>query len=801
MQIIKDPTIPWINNRNNFLIAEIPNLHPSSINYLKYWKQEKKRCIEGYWGIDDPEVDITPLSIEDKHYGGSQFRYMPPKLYWYVNYGTIRHRPDYLPKTAPKIKIRPYLRDFEWAYFYNELEARGFSGFENDDEFSCNYMLQDPEKFTDEEILHTCKDRNDNIIPLKYSNYFNKEGKRKTFMHPREYLRLIFEKPMGLPIYENHAMNFMLLGSRGGGKSFMTAAICAHEWLFDGAKYYNEDSIKNPAVVEVLVGAAISSKSSEILGKVNDMLEDMPGAYSEETVHPFYKEHAGSLAPNNFKNPYRHEYEKKVAGKWKKYGSGSKILHATFTVENPEAAAGTRPGLIIIEEVGLMPNILTVHGSNTAAQMTDGVVKFGSSVYIGTGGNVEKIMESELIFRDPKGFSMLEFNDIWEGNGKIGWFVPAYYMDGNFKDKNGNTRLAEAIAVYERRRIEKKKAKSSSAIDLEMMNYPLKPSEMFINKKGNRFPIAELKQQLVEVQTRTSDYADKHWTGELMFDSKGELKFKPKDANLVVKDYPILDNRNKEGILEIFEMPKRTQHGDVFPNRYYLGTDTYDDDESSTNSLGCVLVIDAFTKRIVAEFTGRPSTNEFYEITRKLTLFYNGLNNYENNKKGLYWHYEKKKSLNLLAETPESLKDEANVNIRKVGNTKYGTPVGGSKHVFNYGIQLIESWLEENATGKEEGVSNVYVQRSEGLLKELIAFNPDPAYNFDRIMALIMVLIMVEDQYRRIEQEKENQSKPRTSELSDDRFFNKNYDKSAYKLNERRLERRKNKILFPNQVT
>jgi hypothetical protein len=364
----------------------------------------------------------------------------------------------------------------------------------------------------------------------------------------------------------------------------MTAGTCAHEWLFDGAKYYNEDSIKNPAVVEVLVGAAISSKSSEILGKVSDMLEDMPGAYSEESVHPFYKEHSGTLAPNNFKNPYRHEYDKKVAGKWKKYGSGSKILHATFTVENPEAAAGTRPGLIIIEEVGLMPNILIVHGSNTAAQMTDGVVKFGSSIYIGTGGNVEKIMESELIFRDPKGFAMLEFDDIWEGNGKIGWFVPAYYMDGNFKDKNGNTRLAEAIEVYEKRRVEKKKAKSSSAIDLEMMNYPLKPSEMFINKKGNRFPIAELKQQLVEVQTRTADYADKHWTGELIFNSKGELQFKPKDANLVVKEYPVLDNRNKEGLIEIFEMPKRTQHGDVFPNRYYLGTDTYDDDESSTNS-------------------------------------------------------------------------------------------------------------------------------------------------------------------------------------------------------------------------
>lgn len=798
MQIIRDKTIPVINNRNNFLIKDIPNLHPSSVRYLKYWKQEKKRCIEGYWGIDDGDINCGPLDIEYNEINTDKYRFMPPKLYWYVNYGTIKHRPDHLPKTAPKIKIRPYLRDFEWAYFYNELEARGFSGFELDDEYSCNHMLKNPDEYTDIELEQVCLDHNGIIIDFKYSNYFKSDGTRKTYVDPREYVRRLFDKPLGRIIYENEAKNFMLLGSRGGGKSFMTAGTAAQEWLFDGAKYYDEESIKNPAVVEVLVGAAISSKSSEILSKFKDMIENMPGSYSLDSVHPFYKESSGSLAPNNFKNPYRHEYEKKIAGKWKKCGSGSKILHATFTIENPEAAAGTRPGLIIVEEVGLAPNILTVHGSNEAAQMTDGIVKFGTSIYIGTGGNIEKIIESETIFRDPKGFSMLEFDDVWEGNGKIGWFVPAYYMDGNYKDRNGNTRLEEAIEVYEKRRVVKKKSKSSTSIDLEMMNYPLKPSEMFINKLGNRFPIAELKQQLVDVQTKTSEYRDKHWTGILVFNKEGKLEFKPKDDNLVVRDYPILDNKGKEGMIEIFEMPKRNQQGNVFAKRYYLGTDTYDDDESSTNSLGSVLVMDSWTQRIVAEFTGRPSTTEFYEVTRKLTIFYNGINNYENNKKGLFWHYEKKKSLNILAETPRSLKDEANVGIRHVGNTRYGTPVGGSKGVQKYGIQLIEAWLDSQASGKEEGVSNVYMIRSEGLLKELITYNPDPSYNFDRIMALIMTLILSEDQYRLIEQEKENQSKPKSSALSDDSFFNKNYEGNKFSYNQQKLEKRSKKIMFPS---
>jgi hypothetical protein len=799
MQIIRDTTIPIINNRDNFLIKEIPVLHPSSVKYLKYWKQEKKRCIEGFWGIDNELYDLDPLNIDLEDHNNGSFRFMPPKLYWYVNYGTIKHRPDHLPRTAPKIKIRPYLRDLEWAFFYNELEARGFSGFEKDEIYSCNIYLKDPDEYTDMEFEEMSKDRNGKIIDIKWSNYFKPDGTRKEYVPVRQYVRQIFDKPLGVCIYENEAKNMMLLGSRGGGKSFLTAAVGAHEWLFDGAKYYNEESVKNPAVVEVLVGSAISSKSSEILSKLSDMLENMPGSYNKDTVHPFYKEHSGNLLPNNFKNAYRHEYEKKVSGKWKKFGSQSRIYHAVFTVENPEAAAGTRPGIIIVEEVGLCPNILIVHGSNEAAQMTDGVVKFGTSIYIGTGGNVEKIIESELIFRDPRGFSMLEFDDIWEGNGKIGWFVPAYYMDGTFKDRNGNTRLEEAMLVYEKRRREKKKSKSSSSLDLEMMNYPIKPSEMFINKLGNKFPIAELKQQLLEVQTKTNEYRDKHWTGNLVFNKKGELDFKPDDDNKVVRDYPILDNRNKEGLIEFFEMPKRGQDGYIFSNRYFLGTDTYDDDESSTNSLGSILVMDAWTKRVVAEFTGRPSATEFYEITRKLTLFYNGINNYENNKKGLFWHYEKKKSLNVLAETPELLKDEANVKLGTVGNTRYGTPVGGSNAVKRYGIQLIEALLEEQAFGKTEGISNVQTIRSEGLLKELISYNPDPTYNFDRIMAFIMVLILVEDRYRTIEQEHQNSSMPKEKDLSNDNFFNKNFRDPSY-TNNLRIKEREKKILYPPNI-
>ncbi len=57
-----------IINKDAYLLKEIPQLHPASEEYLLFWREEKKRCIEGYW------------------VGGV---WMPGNLYFYVNYWTI----------------------------------------------------------------------------------------------------------------------------------------------------------------------------------------------------------------------------------------------------------------------------------------------------------------------------------------------------------------------------------------------------------------------------------------------------------------------------------------------------------------------------------------------------------------------------------------------------------------------------------------------------------------------------------------------------------------------------------------
>lgn len=752
-----------IKNRKNFLISEVPKLHPQSLGYLKYWKRHKKRIIEGMWSQDNANISINvdeDLSKDVLKSKGA-WRFMPGNLYFYVNFGIILHRPADAPKSAPKSKIRPLLRDIDWELFYNLLEARGFSGFADDEQYSCNLELTN-KKFKGEHDK-TC---------------FNSKGELKEYIEPNTYLRKLHNVPLGIPLYENMAKDFFWFACRGIGKSFsIGVGTILHELITDGAKAYTENSRKNPAKVELFVGAALSSKSSDLLAKTKQGMENLPGDWEEGefyTPSPLAKTMSGALGPNNMKKPWSNLYEKKVGGTWKSYGSGSNIKHGIYTSENPEAAAGGRYALAVVEEWGLLGNSLTVHGSNTATMM-DYPWKFGTGVWIGTGGNVEKIQEGEIMFRNPKGFEALSFPDLWESSGDIGWFVPAYYGMNDFKDDNGNTNVFAAMEFIDDRRAEKRKSKDSSALSLEMMNYPIVPSEMFLNAKGAMFPQAELKAQLANITSRPQEYENAHYHGDLVWDDKGLLKWQRTSAQKLERQYPIDNNKDRPGVIEIIEMPKKDNSGNVLTNRYIQGTDTYDDDESKTTSLGSTFVMDTWTERIVAEYTGRRGTKDFYEITRKLNIFYKTIHNYEQNKKGLYTYYDQKNSTHLLCDTPESLKDVADITISKIGNKRKGTYA--SKPINAYGLRLILDWLTSPAYGEDEHseIMNLHTLRNEGLIRELMNFNTDG--NFDRVSAMIMVMIIKEERIKFVERKQ----RQKVATLLDDDFFSRNFEQRIQK--------------------
>jgi len=108
-------------------------------------------------------------------------------------------------------------------------------------------------------------------------------------------------------------------------------------------------------------------------------------------------------------------------------------------------------------------------------------------------------------------------------------------------------------------------------------------------------------------------------------------------------------------------------------------------------SLGSVWVLDLWTDSIVAEYTGRPMTaEEFYEICRRMCLFYNGRMNYENNKKGLFGHFSSRNSLYLLTDILDFLKDKQMMK-EGTGNKAKGT--NASAPINAYARNLLRGWL------------------------------------------------------------------------------------------------------------
>lgn len=733
----RERVFPIIEARDNFLLKEVPNHHPSSAKYISFWREQKKRCIEGFWGIDS------------KKDSGRIWRFMTPNLYFYVNFGTILHKSANAPKTSPKKKMRPYLRDLEWAFFYNYAEARGFSGFELDDEYTCN---------RDAELYHKGLKLQDDV----HFTCIDINGDVKTFIPVRDYIRKKWDRPMGKPLYFNTAKNLLWLGARGGGKSYSVAVgVILHEILFDGVRDYDEESMRDLPVAEVFVGAAMASKSSEILKKTKMAMEELPGVWAknteDEVPSPFYKQMSGTLEPNNMKSAWRHEYDKKVAGKWRKFGSGSHVYHGIWTTENPEAAAGTRPGVIVCDEIGLLSNSIQVHSSNNACQVSDGTERFGSSVYMGTGGNVEKIVQTEIMFRDPEGFEFLAFEDEWENSGHICWFTPATYMDLSYKDDNGNTKESEAESHYLKRRERAKKARSKTALDLEMMNFPLVPSEMFLNIGASKFPVADIKFRYSELIAGDSKELGSTWKGFFRIGEGGSIEWKNEDV-YPIYDYPLKSVDQFTGCVNIFEMPMKGHDGKIPYGIYIGGYDPIDDDDNSDidRSLQSFWLMNTITDRIVLEYSARTRhATEFYEQVRRALIFYNGTVNYENQKKGFYAYMKNKNGLHLLADTPSILKDYDMQKSSGEGNKSKGT--SANLAVNNWGIELQIEWLEKEAYGLEDKM-NLQTIKSPAYLRECILF--DGHRNTDRISSIGMLMIHREDVLKRTMSIKDRMDKP-----------------------------------------
>lgn len=467
------------------------------------------------------------------------------------------------------------------------------------------------------------------------------------------------------------------------------------------------------------------------------------------------------------------------------YGSRKGLLSSVFGIslkDNPDKARGIRGPLIHYEEDGLFPNLEKAWNVNRKA-VEDGGVSFGFMLAGGTGG-VEgaSFAGSEKLFYKPNAYNIYGIPNVFDknanGENECGFFWGAYLNRNECYDESvGEPDVIKAMVeiLLDRHEV-KYNSSDARAITQKKAEEPITPQEAIMRTEGTVFPVADIKDYLESIGPKKESFLAEHYVGDLIYNSNGDVEWKPTTDKYPLRAYDSADT-DRTGCLEIFEMPKKNANGEIPRGRYIAGVDPIDADTGT--SLFSFFVMDTFTDRIVAEYTGRPRlANDAYEILLRTLKFYNAEANYESNLKGLFSYFDARNCLHYLCDVPQILRDMDMVKATNLyGNKAKGTHA--NKEINKWGRLLQAQYmLTRYNEGDEEDMSlKLHHMRSIPYLEECVAWNSDG--NFDRVSAMGMLFLLREDRVKRTNSLKANQDKQH-KKIINDPFFEKNYKSQTY---------------------
>lgn len=558
------------------------------------------------------------------------------------------------------------------------------------------------------------------------------------------------------------------LASRGKGKSYSLASILNHIFVVGE----NEEAHEK-------VKGIVTAYQKEYLTKdgVLNKFVDMANFCATNTQFP-RKRLKNSLQEMTWIMGYK-DVDLDI-----ERGTQNTVLGVS-SKDDESKLRGKRAAKILIEEFGTFPRLVDLYNV-LLPSVQEGDIVFGQIYMLGTAGDNESdFAGAQEIMYNPKGYNMYAIPNVYDkynqGKPYFVFFFPGYVNRKGCYNKDGVSDIIKAlIEILMNRYRVKYNSTDPNTIIKTIAEVPITPAEAIVKTGVNMFPVADLTERVGQLDANPREYDDVY-VGDLVFNKEGKIEYKPTSAQ-PIRDFPHKDNKI-EGAIEIFQMPEIDKStGKPYNDRYILGADPYDDDESNTMSLGSIFVLDLWTDRIVAEYTGRPSfADDYYEICRKLCLFYNGRLNYEYNKKGLFSHFSTRNSLYLLTDVLDFLKEKQMMKDG-YGNKSKGT--NASPAINAYARSRLRSWLLApvpiiqviDGEEKEVMVPRLFTVRNRALLKELINYNSEG--NFDRISAMGMLMLLREDRMIRYQGNisKEKQEKANSSYDGNDPFFKRNYD-------------------------
>lgn len=559
------------------------------------------------------------------------------------------------------------------------------------------------------------------------------------------------------------------LSKRGSGKSFSMAALAARLFTL------GENKLAHDRIASFI----IASTSTFLTGNDGTLTKFVPDI-DYVAKHTQFPKRRVTNSPN--KLLWVAGYQDKLTGT--RSGTGNSV--SGIAIDNDPLKVRGKRGFLFFEEFGSFPNFIEVF--NIARHgMESGGVQYGFAYALGTAGDKDSdFFGAQEILYNPVGYDVYALPNVWDkpnqGRPNFAFFFPGYVNITGMYNKDGVSDVVSSLLFILQERYKAKYQTGDPKTVIKITaEIPITPAEAIIRGTISRFPVTDLMERLHQIDSNPRFY-DNTYVGELTIDTGGKVVFKPTAAE-AIRYFPHKNNKGMLGAVEIFEMPVNGKDSDKPVEwRYLAGADPYDDDTSGTTSLGSIFILDSWTDRIVAEYTGRPPLAEdFYEICRRLCLFYNARLNYENDKKGLFSYFLKMRSVYLLTDTLDSLKDKFSLKVAAYGNTTKGTKA--TAPVNEYGRMLIEKYLldlvpvttkNENGDSEEVTVPRLFTLRSRAYIQELVSWNPQG--NFDRVSANIMLMLLREDRLVTLGGKSGNEYAEYYDPLTDDEYFTANYE-------------------------
>ena len=705
-----------IKNRSLFYNRDHPkNLNPNSSTYKNYYGKQLKSVIEGKW-VDDEGTWV----------------YMYPKLYHYVNFVKLT--------TVGKM-IHPWLTDNEWIIFTYITIIDGFSGFEDELEYTCYYPIKEIEDGKELDRVQLGK------IPTSARK---SNGEFKKFIYPWEYLTRVIlvdrpGKPLGRALYENRPLNGLTLTARSIGKSVsFFVGDFIHEFLFPNVRRM-EDLGDINSRWNFIMGAGSSKPLKRSVSAISSYYSNMDGSYK--------------YPPKTNKPPCSGAFYKRIQGSWE---VGKEITHISkdkgnrveiqgcnlqmvaLTPDKLNVASGDRFRRIYVEEAGFLEYIKKFYGAIKDSLQAQGV-PVGSFIGTGTGGEMVSVRGSKEIFTNISAYNLASIPNYWSNNksARIGLFIPADYALLDYKDDQGNTLLEEVRAhILAEREI--KRQESQQVYDRDVQFNPLDPNDMLRPSGKSWLPRQESAKALARIEE--FDLFSRASIGSIVLDTEETYgaRFVP-DINGTLN--PVIELRDddsieqdKKGALIVYEHPL-----DKIPEGLYYVL--YDPAAKSGDgeSYHSVIVYKAATisrhrslsDGIAAEWLGRlQELDDNYKKVVRIAKYFNATIFPERNVTG-FIEYMNRDTVNLYHMLePSALEIEREISPNSKGAYH---PVGFAMQTKYkaWALKRLKSWLLRSANMDggvvvERVIDTIHSIR---IHNEIIAFNLND--NFDHISSLL----------------------------------------------------------------